>query len=67
MALLCVGAMAFLLRFLLALLREGMHSTSRTAHFYFARFAPSPQSAKLFVVTHDARERNIRTDSRLAG
>jgi len=40
LALLCIGAVAFLVRVLAALLREGMSSPS-SVHIHFAKFNPS--------------------------
>ena len=47
---LCTGAVAFLLRVLVALVREWMGPHPLSAAFHFARFNPSRQQGQLLVM-----------------
>ena len=61
-ALVCTGGVGFLLRVLVALLLEAKTS-KRTAHFYFARFAPSKQQSELITIPHGEQTGGAPTES----
>ena len=58
LALLCIGAVSFLLRVLVALVKEGIHVPPRTAKLYFARFKPSRQG-ELVVMRPEIQRREF--------
>ena len=58
LALLCVGAVSFLLRVLVALVKEGTQVPPRAAKFYLARFKPSRPGA-LVVMRPEVTERRF--------
>jgi branched-subunit amino acid transport protein len=55
LALLCVGAVAFLVRVLVALLKEGTQAPP-TVRFHFARFNPSKRGGELVVMNLEAQK-----------
>jgi hypothetical protein len=65
---LALGAVAFLLRVLFALVREGMRVSHPTAQVYFARFNPSRVRKDLIVMIPEAppRQYSPRTGQRIA-
>ena len=68
LAVLCVGAAAFLLRVLAALVKEEMNTRPRTVQFYMAKFTPSGRRGELIVMNPESREREMptRADQRMA-
>ncbi len=54
--LLCVGAVAFMLRFLLALLREGKSLSPRPMRVYFTKFNPAKKRGELIVMNSKKHE-----------
>lgn len=67
-AVLCIGAVTFLLRVLVALLREGMNLPSQAVKFYLAKFSPSGRRGELIVMSPQSRgcEYPTGTDQRIA-
>jgi hypothetical protein len=51
LAILCIGATAFLLRFLAALVEEKVTSPRSTARVHFAKFRPSQQLGELIEMS----------------
>ena len=69
LATLCVGATVFLVRFLIALIFDGVNSAGRTEEFYFARFAPARRRGELIAIMRGEQAQGLRagTHSRRAG
>ena len=67
LATLCIAAVAFLLRVLVALVKEELHVPRRTEQVHFAKFTPS-QSGGLIRMSIDApeRDRRLRAGQRVA-
>jgi hypothetical protein len=57
LVILCVGAVTFLLRFLAALVTEGINSPSKTAGVDFARFNPSRRRGELIEMNPEQNKR----------
>jgi hypothetical protein len=68
LAVLCIGAVGFMLRILIAFARDAMQSSPLTARFYLARFVPSKPRVELVVVMPEFYRRGaaIETDERMA-
>jgi len=68
MAVLCVGAVSFLLRVLFALLMEATREPARALKVHLARFNPGRQQGELIVMSPEAVQRNfpVRTGERMA-
>jgi hypothetical protein len=64
LAVLCIGAVTFLLRVLVALVKDWMRLPPRTAKFYRARFNPSKQPGELIVVDPQAQQRGYPRGNR---
>jgi hypothetical protein len=65
---LCVGAAVFMLRFLVALLREVRNLSQRPERVYFAKFNPSKRRGELMVMNPEARKSksSIKAGKRMA-
>jgi hypothetical protein len=63
MAVLCVGAVAFLLCVLVALVREWMRLTSRTEMFYLSKFNPSEARGELVVMNSEDIKSRFPTET----
>jgi len=61
LAALCIGAVTFSLRVLVALVREWMQAPPHTAKFYFARFSPLKQRGELIVMNPEPQRRGFAT------
>jgi len=67
MAVLCVAAVGFLLRLLVALLREAMGKPPSTLKVLLAKFTPRKQLGELIVMTPPVPNKSrTRTDERIA-
>lgn len=64
LAILCVTAVTFLLRFLIALVKEGTRVPPRAVRVHLAKFNPSRQRRDLTVINLELQK---RTFSRCAG
>jgi len=60
LAILCVGAVTFLLCFLIALVKEGMSAPPRAVRAYLAKFHPSRQHGDLIVMDLELQKRTSR-------
>jgi hypothetical protein len=58
LAVLCVGAVSFLLWVLVALVKEHRNTSVRSVEFYWARVHPPRQQAELGVVTPEVYQRS---------
>ena len=65
---LCVGAVTFLLRFLVALLKECRSLPPQSVKLYFAKFTPSKQRGGLIIMNPDVNKREfpIKAGKRVA-
>jgi len=65
---LCIGAVTFLLRVLVALIREAISKQTRDMQVYLAKFRPSIRRRKLTLMNPEAQERTSppRTGERVA-
>ena len=59
LSVLCICAVAFLLRVLVALVKEGMRSAPLAAKFHFARFNPSQRRREVVVMRPIAQKREF--------
>jgi hypothetical protein len=68
LAILCIGAVTFLLRVLAALVREIVCWPPSAIRVHFAKFNPSGRRGKLITMNPAAQMRNggFRTDRRIA-
>lgn len=68
LAILCIAAVVFLLRVLVAFVRDATYSSSHKAKFYLVRFVPSRRRAELVVMKPDVSRRDFatKTDDRIA-
>jgi len=68
LAILCVGAVAFLLRVLAALVKEGMSLHSSAVRVHLAKFNPSRKRGELIEMNSGTLDRNSpgRTGERIA-
>jgi len=68
LAMLCIGAVAFLLRVLAAFIMEGMRVPASPVQFHFAKFYPSRRRAQLIEMNPEVQLRRgpSRTDERIA-
>lgn len=68
LAVLCIGAVVFLLRVLVALVGEWTNLPYHKAEFYFARFNPSRRWGEVVVMPPAAQKREYpnRSDERIA-
>lgn len=68
LAMLCIGAVAFLLRVLAAFAKEGMRVPAGPVQVHFAKFNPSRRRGHLIEMSSEAqlREGSSRTDKRIA-
>ena len=57
LAVLCIGAVAFLLRVLMALLNEWTNQTSGPVRIYIAKFNPSRRRGQLVEIDAELKER----------
>ena len=67
LALLCIGAVTFLLRVLVALVREAMNGPG-DMRVYLAKFSPSRRGAELILMHPESQRHNsaARTGERIA-
>jgi hypothetical protein len=61
LAILGVGAVTFLLRFLIALVKEGMSVPPRAVRVYLAKFNPSGQRRELIVMNPERQKPTFST------
>ncbi len=61
LALLCIGAVAFLLRVLAALVREGVRLPPSTVRVHFAKFHPTRRRGELIEMDPPVHERRLPT------
>jgi len=68
LAVLCIGAVTFLLRVLVALVKEGTNLPPRVLKFYMAKFTPSGRRGDLVVMNcaRRGREFSMGNDQRMA-
>jgi len=68
LAMLCIGAVAFLLRVLAAFVKEGMRAPAGPVHVHFAKFYPSRRRAQLIEMNPEVQLRKVsfRTGERIA-
>jgi len=68
LAMLCIGAAAFLLRVLIAFVKEGMQSRPGSVQVHFAKFKPSRRRGQLIEMSTEAQRPNTRyrADERIA-
>src|SRR5579863_7268151 len=65
-AIVCVCAVTFMLRFLVALLKEGMSLPSRAVNIYFAKFNPSRKRGELIFMNPTKREKSAMATGKRA-
>ena len=66
-ALLSIAAVAFWLRFLVALRLEGTHLSRRTVDFYVAKFNPSPRQGLIVMTRGMSKSKtSTKTNGRIA-
>jgi Putative beta-barrel porin-2, OmpL-like. bbp2 len=65
---LCAGGVVFLLRFLVALLKEGKNVSPRPIRVYFAKFNPAKRRGELIIMNskNDVRKSAVETAKRAA-
>jgi len=68
LAMLCIAAVAFLLRVLAAFVIEGMRAPTAPVQFHFTRFNPSRRQGQLVKMNPEVQLRrgSSRTDERIA-
>jgi hypothetical protein len=67
LAILCIGAVAFLLRVLAAFVIEGKSSPHGLVRVHFAKFNPVRQRGELIeMISHPQRKATERTNQRIA-
>jgi hypothetical protein len=67
LAILCIGAVAFLLRVLAAFVIEGKNSAHGLVRVHFAKFNPVRQRGELIeMISHPQRKVTERTNKRIA-
>jgi hypothetical protein len=68
LAILCIGAVAFLLRVLAALVKEGLRLPPSTVRVHFAKFQPTRRPEKLVEMNLPVQRRKFPTgtDERIA-
>jgi hypothetical protein len=70
LAILCIGAVAFLLRVLAAFVKEGMRAPAGFVHAHFTKFNPSRRRGQLIEMNPSnevqMRKGPPRTDERIA-
>jgi hypothetical protein len=68
LAMLCIGAVAFLLRVLAAFVKEGMRAPAGSVQVHFTRFNPSRRRGQLIEMNpeNQFREGSSGTDERIA-
>lgn len=68
LAVLCVGAVIFLLRVLVALVKEHSNTSVRSVELYWAQFHPQRRQAQLIVLTPEVHRRPTppESDERIA-
>jgi hypothetical protein len=68
LAILCIGAVAFLLRALAAFVKEAIRLPAGAVQVHFAKFNPSRRRGQLIEMSIEAERRSTpyRTDERIA-
>ena len=64
MAVLCVGAVSFLLRVLLALVKEALSPPPQALRVYLAKFNPRKRQGELIVITPEVAQRKFSAGTR---